>query len=143
MKQFLIMFMVLGLVAGSATTVSARKTPQRDERNVESTYDCNMLGVWPLICGGQHIEVDTRPTESFLFAELTDDSGRPVAVDVYKRKPGNRRVGRFCGETAEAIAFPPGTDLTLVIGLGPPPPSCLLGTLPTSGTVTVTLSNLP
>lgn len=157
MKRFLIMFMVLGLVAGSVATAEAAKGPRRVERTVKRSYECNPFGVWPPVCGWNHIPVETRVTEAFFTAKVTDAHGQPLYVEVYEgarsfwadaydglaEQPADRFVGSFCGETSEPMAFDPATSsLTFSIVLGSPPLDCPAGRFATSGTARVTLSNL-
>jgi hypothetical protein len=158
MKRFLIMFVALGLVAGSVATAEAAKRPRRVERTVERTYECNPFGVWPPVCGWNQISVETRATETFFSAKVTDAHGQPLYVEVYEgarsfwddvydgvgEDPADRFVGSFCGETSEPIAFDRGTyALTFSIVMGAPPMSCPAGRFATTGTIGVTLSNLP
>ena len=157
MKRFLIMFMVLGLMAGSISTAEAKRRPRRVERTVEGTYECNPFGVWPPVCGWNYMRVKTRANEAFFTAKVTDAHGQPLYVEVYEGKrspwadmlggvgiPTGRFVGSFCGETSEAIPFRRGTSyLTFAIVMGEPPWSCPAGRFATTGTTSVTLSNLP
>src|SRR5688572_27708577 len=120
MKRSLILLMVLGLVAGTvATAEAAKKTkrPIRVERTVEGNYGafpapvtgCN--SVWDkFYC----LAVQTRTTESFFTAKVTDVHGKPVFVQV---EAGGSPLGTFCGETPRPIRFPGGSELRFYVGL--------------------------
>lgn len=153
MKRISILFMVLGLVAGSvATAEAAKKTkqPTRVERTVEESYGpfpapvtgCNDLG-GPFACA----VIPTRTTEAFFTAKVTDAHGLPVFVEVSAASGnGAYNVARFCGETTEPIRFHPGSDLFFYVGL-PVWPSvqaaaaCPANKIKTTGTISVTLSH--
>ena len=94
--------------------------------------------------------VYTRSTESFFTAEVTDALGLPVFVQVWTETDGDgledMLFGTFCGETTTPIDFSPGTELHFWVGFTYSPAayeSCSGGLIPTTGTVSVTLSNLP
>ena len=149
MKRFLIMFMVLGLMAGSVATAEAAKKakkPIRVERTVEGSYapypapvtGCNGV-LEPFAC----LVVPVRASESFFTAKVTDVHGQPVFVQV---KSGTHTVGVFCGETQKPISFGAGSDLEFLLGLPKWPGEmhldCPANRLKTTGTISVTLSNL-
>ena len=159
MKRFLIIFIVLGVIAGSAAAAEAKNGPRRAQRRtVEGSY-CNPFAVWPPVpvCGWNQIRVHTLESERFLTAKVADAHGQPLYVEVYEGAPslfarihqslggdpGETLVGSFCGETIEALSFPPGARLTLSIVTGVPPSSCPTGGFATTGSASVTLSNLP
>ncbi len=149
MKRFLIMFMVLGLVGGSVATAEGakmKKKATRVERTVEASYECQPA-VFPPVCSGQYrLHVETRATETFFTAEVSDAHRQPLYVDVYETHRGKSRLaGSFCGETSEPIAFHPGAELTFSIDIWirVAPISCPGGRFATNGTTSVTLSNLP
>ena len=153
MKRFLIMFMVVGLVAGSVATAEAKgtKRPTRVERTVEGSYGpysslvtgCNDPD-GSLAC----FVVNTRSTEAFFTAKVTDAHGQPVFVHVSNGGNG----ATFCGETTRPVSFDPGSRLYFRTdpmtnfwsdsGLGVGPLDCPYR-LKTTGTISVTLSNQP
>ncbi len=155
MKRFLVMFMVLGLIAGSVSTAgAAKKTRKRVERTVEGSYGavpepltgCD-LGRGAFTC----MVVDPRPTEAFFTAKVTDAHGQPVWVQVVNEDGGS--LGTFCGETTEPVSFDAGSRLQFLIDPMPNfwshwgvewvgPLDCPYR-LKTSGSISVTLSNLP
>lgn len=161
MKRFLIMFMVLGLLAGSMATAEAAKRakkPIRVERTVEGSYDTQFVpfaGMVTHTCPHGNaptvgcFTVQTRTKEAFLEAAVTDAHGQPVLVTV--TGPGSDQdwieYGTFCGETKEPISFDPGVELAFHIGFWHwPLPTGLTDCRPmfgTTGTISVTLSNLP
>lgn len=155
MKRFLIVFLIAGLFAGSVATAEAKKSQRkRVERTFAGTYATPFV---PANAGCSRtdgrgcVTVYTRSTESFFTARITDTHGLPVFVQVWEDTDGwgNEDVlhGTFCGETTEPISFPPGTELHFWVGFtysyGAPYGSCPGGLIATTGTVTVTLSNLP
>ena len=159
MKRFLILFMVLGLIAGSVAMAEAKKAQKaiRTERTVEGSYATQFVpfNVW---CYRQNgigcVAIPTRKHEAFLTGKAVDAHGQPVLVQVRAKTADMGPAewldyGTFCGETDEPIAFDRGVDLDLVVGNGgsglTQPPSlseCRPG-MGTTGTVSVTLSNLP
>ncbi|MDQ3645315.1 MAG: hypothetical protein M3345_00085 [Actinomycetota bacterium] len=160
MKRFLILFMILGLIAGSVATAEAKKgqKPTRTERTVEGSYATQFVpfNVWCYQHRGVGcVEIETRKDEAFLTAKAVDAHGQPVLVQVRSKDPSSGpaewiRYGSFCGETDEPIAFDRGADVDLVIGydgsglsdLAPSLSECRPG-IGTTGTVSVTLSNRP
>lgn len=150
MKRFLIMFMVLGLLAGSVATAEAKKKKSSPvERTIEERY-----GVVPypltecergsLTC----MAVEARPTEAFFTAKVTDAHGQPVFVQV-----NGGAEGTFCGETTRPMSFEPGSRLEFLIepmlyfwsnwGLDWVGPLDCPYRASSTGTISVTLSNLP
>lgn len=158
MKRFLIMFMVLGLVAGSVATAEAkRKRPHRIERNVVGTYGTQFVPFSGLVtspCAQEGaigcVTVEARAEEKFLTAKVTDAHGQPVLVTVDSWDPYSEtsiQYGSFCGETEKPIRFPQGVELRFSPGywdpyLPTPWAHCPPG-FGTTGTISVTLSNLP
>ena len=144
MKRILVVFLGLGLVAGSVSTAEAKRKPARVERTVRGSYNaypapvtgCNApLGSFSCLI------VQTRRTEKFFTAKVTDTHGRPVFVEVYyNRMP----LATFCGETTRPIAFAGGDQLHFYIGLNSlyPTTHCPAHRVKTTGTISVTLSNL-
>ena len=150
MKRFLILFMILGLVAGSVATAEAKgkKRPARAERTVEGTY-----GIYPASITGCNeplgkyycLAVETRSDESFFTAKVTDAHGQPVLVRV---GIGGGEVATFCGETTEPIRFYSGTDLYFHVAdplwlVFNGSLDCPTNRIKTTGTISVTLSNRP
>lgn len=147
MKRFLILFMIIGLVAGSVATAEAskRKKATRVERTVESSYQgpfiaqvtgCDMLGVkWGCLY------VDTLAQEAFFTAKVTEAHGQPVFFEVFA---DDQTIGSFCGKTTDPVSFPSGATLRFHVGIGWPfPVDCPANRITTTGTISVTLSNLP
>lgn len=155
MKRFLILFMILGLIAGSVATAEAKRGQKsRTERTVEGSYAIQFVP-FSLYCyqhrGVGCVEVVTRNDEAFLTAKAVDAHGQPVRVQVVGWVDGHQptsHYGNFCGKTDEPIAFDRGADVYLIVGgqthydLPTQGGSCFPG-FGTTGTVSVTLSNLP
>ena len=153
MKRFLIMFMLLGLITGSVATAESKKKPTPHARTFEGSYKTPFV---PGDAGCSRTEgrgcvtVYTRSTESFFTAEVTDMLGLPVFVQVWTQTDGDGLedvlFGIFCGETTTPIDFPAGTELHFWVGFTysmAAYESCPGGLIATTGTVSVTLSNLP
>lgn len=147
MKRSLILFMVLGLIAGSMGTAEAEQRFERTERTVEVSYGPYSAPVSP--CNGPAgslacAVVETRATEDFFTAKVTDAHGQPVFVQV-----SGGYFGTFCGETTRPISFDPGSRLEFRIeptpnffshwGTGWVGPLDCPYRLKTTGTISVTL----
>ena len=173
MRRYLIGFLVLGLMAGSVATAEAKKRPAkrqarqeakqnqktkqegkqeakqgasepRVERTVEESYGpypapvtgCNSV-LGPYAC----LIIPTDSREAFFTAKVSDAHGLPVFVEVR----GGGLNARFCGETKKPIRFRPGAELYFNVAL----PywgiqtHCPAHSIKTTGTISVTLSNLP
>ena len=155
MKRSLTMFMVLGLMIGTVVTAEAKERRSRVERTVEASYGpspaVENARCEDLMGSSACVVVQTRTTESFLTANVTDAHGQPVSVEVHGA--GIARNTSFCGETTDPIRFEPGARLELRIE----PTSHFWSTwgtdwvgpldcpyrVKTIGTISVTLSNLP
>ncbi|MCA1705763.1 MAG: hypothetical protein LC808_21865 [Actinobacteria bacterium] len=150
MKRYLIVFMILGLIAGSVATAEAKKVqkPTRTERTVEGSYASPFLpgNSWCKPHNGLGcVTIETRKDETFLTGKVVDAHGQPVlgwvvSEDTSRGSGQWIHHGSFCGETHKPIAFPRGVDVYLVIGAETLPECPMFGT---TGTVSVTLSNLP
>ena len=158
MKRFVVVFLIVGLLAGSVATAEAKrkkakKKASRVERTVEGHYGplpepltgCN-ADTNSLAC----MVVDAHPTEAFFTAKVTDAHDQPVFVQVLD---GHRPIGIFCGETTRPVSFAAGSSLEFRIEPTPyfftnwgeewlGPLDCLYR-IQTSGSISVTLSNLP
>ncbi|MDQ3962941.1 MAG: hypothetical protein M3277_03385 [Actinomycetota bacterium] len=156
MKRFLIALMLFGLIGGTLAAAEAKR-PRRVERTVEGTYETQFVpyGGWVTdTCAAEAtvgcVAIETRLNEAFFTARVEDAHGQPVLVtvtDVGTAQFGpSRTYGTFCGETEEPIAFDRGEDLIFSAGYWDPGlpswPSCSPG-FGTTGTISVTLSNLP
>jgi hypothetical protein len=160
MKRFLILFMVFGLMAGSVMTAEAKRTSVRVERTVEGSYDTQFVPFSGLVthsCAQDGaigcVIIQTRAREGFFTARVTDAHGQPVLVKVSGRDPNGEPdvwflYGSFCGETEQPISFERGYELAFDVGYFWPTslPTSLASCPPmfgTTGTVSITLSNLP
>jgi hypothetical protein len=158
MKRFLILFMILGLIAGSVATADAGQAGRkRAERTVEGSYATQFVPFSGLVtapCAESGaigcVTVQTRAQEEYLTATVTDAHGQPVLVAVDSWDPHTgapTEYGTFCGETEEAIRFRPGVELRFAPGYWDPYLPTPWATCPpgfgTTGTISVTLSNLP
>jgi hypothetical protein len=149
--------MILGLVIGNVVTAEAKKAGRkRVERTVEGSYATQFVPFNDRCrqnSGMGCVTIETHKHEAFLTGKAVDAHGQPVLVKVSGPDPywGPEYwidYGFFCGETDEPIAFDRGVDLHLTVGyfwlddLAPSLAKCrpMFGT---TGTVSVTLSNLP
>ena len=156
MKRSLIVLVVLGLIAGLVATANARGRPRLVQRNVQGSYATQFVPFGGLVtrtCAQSDavgcVRIQTRAGESFFTARVSDAHGQPVLVTV--TGPGSNvdwiEYGTFCGETKEPISFDPGVELSFHIGYWDWPLPVALTSCPpmfgTTGTISVTLSNLP
>jgi hypothetical protein len=145
MKRFLLLFIALGVIAASMAVAEAKGNERkRVERTVEAKY-----GPFPAPVTGCNeplgsfacLFVQTRTSESYFTAKVTDAHGQPVFVEV---KGGTR--ARFCGETEEPIRFQPGSSLEFHLALenwpGDVGLDCPANRIKTTGKIRITLSNL-
>lgn len=152
MKRLLIVVMIIGLVVGSVATAEAKKAERnRIERTVEGDYQapfvaqvtgCDLSDAAQFGC----LMVESRPGEEFLTATVTDALGQPVYFEVSWDFDGESGVGPFCGETPRPIRFRRGAEVWVRVGVSwplPPLVDCPLNRLSTTGTISMTLSNLP
>ncbi|HVF12519.1 MAG TPA: hypothetical protein VNA87_05480 [Actinomycetota bacterium] len=157
MRRFLLTMMAIGL---TVVSVAAEGSP-RVERKVEASYfGTQLLGEYRActsLGAAGCVPLKTNAGEGFLTARVSDAHGQPVnvwVVDASEDRLGldgpNKVYGRFCGETTQPISFNPGADLEFWVGDGwwpawwiyPKLPDCMPGEA-TTGTIQVTLSNLP
>lgn len=155
MKRYLIMFIVLGLFAGVVATAEAKRSRKRVERTVEGSYNTQFVPFSGLVTSpcAQAIGcviVEASANEKFLTAKVTDAHGQPVLVTVDVWDPYTEtsvEYGSFCGETEDPIRFPPGVELRFAPGYWDPYLPTHWADCPpgfgTTGTINVTLSNLP
>ena len=158
MRRFLLLFTVLGLVLGSVVTAeAAQKRPKRFERTVQGSYDTQFVPYGGLVtgtCDETHaigcVTIDVRPAERYFTANVTDAHGQPVLVTAFSRGTATgsgMTYGTFCGKTEEPIRFYPGAGLRFSVGYWDPGLPTAWASCPpgfgTTGTVSVTLSNLP
>lgn len=154
MKKILVTAVVIGLVAGSlaAPAVAKKKKPKRVERVVETVYELPATGVGaPVgsgVCFGATNSCGRAAVgagEKFVKVEITDASGLPVSFDLGQDTDPDafgteHDLGQFCGTTGDKpIEIVPGAEILVfpwMIG-----PSC--ASVGTTGTVTLTISNLP
>lgn len=151
MKRLMSLILISALTVGVTATAHAERTvAKRVERTVEGSYGSPFM---PFSGGcpqsGGCVPISTRARESYFTAKVTDAHALPVFVQVWAETDGDivmdELFGTFCGETTKPIRFRPGTELYFWVGYtfsradyG----SCPGGIIATSGTVSVTLSNL-
>ncbi len=155
LRRFLVLFMVFGLMAGAVATAEAKKRPKpkpkpapvRIERTVEGSYGpypAPVTGCNEALGSFDCLTIRTLPTEAFFTAKVTDAHGQPVFVEV--EYPGGHDLATFCGRTNKPIRFTPGTELSFYVGLAMRvgvQTDCPAHSIKTTGTIIVTLSNLP
>lgn len=152
MKRFLVMFMILGLIAGSVATAEAgkkKKKPVKVTREAHASYSSTIV-----VAAGNCTQEDaincpripSGPGEIYLTAKVTDATGQAVPVAVKADLDGDRSTetlyGTFCGETEEPMLIDAGAEITFWIGISSN--TAALGCAPgTTGTVDVVFSNMP
>lgn len=145
MKRLAVLALSVGLVVSSIATAEAKKKPAKVERVVEGRYEalpapvtgCNtVLGTFACLV------VETRSTEAFFTGKVTDTHGQPVYVLV---RIHDGSYTHFCGQTTEPLPFRPGSTLEFFVGLDTWGVSgdCLDNRVKTTGSIRVTLSNVP
>ena len=158
MKRAVTILLLIGLVAATfAMPAEAKKkkkkvaAPARVERVVQGAYDAPALivvGACAQTGAIGCVSIQTGPGETYLKAKINDSHGQPAYVAISADSNGDSQddtsYGSFCGETAEPIAFDPGVELHLWVGLQADPGfvGCAPG-VATNGTISVTLSNMP
>lgn len=146
MKRFLIMFMVLGLVAGSIATAEAGKKKKKKApyvRVVEGTYANpapGIGGVGTLSGAGGTLDVPTAANEYYMSVEVTDDSGQDTYFSI---GADATFAGGGCTKTESPFPITPGTAYSIIVTIGPglDDPTC--AGVATSGTIKVTLTEVP
>ncbi|MEA2452672.1 MAG: hypothetical protein QOG04_1382 [Actinomycetota bacterium] len=152
MKRILVLMMVIGLVFGSLATAEAKKKKvKKITRVAEGTYDApSLLLVGTCSSSGAVgcVSLISGIGETYVSAEVTDQTGQPVYVSVQADTDGDNTddtiFGSFCGKTDAPLSIPEGTDLHFWVGVTPDPG--IAGCVPAAGTtgkVTATFSNLP
>lgn len=163
MRRTLILVLVMGLILGSFASAEAGKkkkkkkpkAPVRVERVVEVSYDHPGIGIAGPVSGGYPVnfpegssEVPTAAEELYMKIEVTDQSGQAVAGFISQGDLDGNGINddgyaSFCGAHEEFVPVEaPGTP---IIGIYAYNGTCPDGTpsIMTTGTIKVTLSNMP
>jgi len=160
MKKALIIALVLGLLAGAMSAPATakkkkKKKAKRVERVVEVDYQGPGVGAsspggsvgycYQFPVSDACLTVVPMPGEKYIKIEVTDASGTAIAGFISQGDLDGDGIGdlygEFCGAHAEPIQLekPGGAfDLSLYDGVCGTGPSIM-----TSGTIKITLSNLP
>jgi hypothetical protein len=157
MKRILILVMVLGLVFGSIATANTKKKKKKPVapatpyvRVVEGTYDTPAPGVGGIATlngQGGMIEFPTLVNEAFVTVEVVDSSGQKTYFGLSNEDTDGDGQGEIvaggCGATTEPLAIKGGLlhQVTVTMGPGKADPSC--AGVATSGTIKVTLTEVP
>lgn len=153
MKKFLVLAVVLGLVAGSLGAPAMAKKKKKGakvERVAEATYDNPAIGIGGVVSSGSaggSAEFPLMPGETFFSLDVTDASGTAVyaslSQDTDPSTPSWEIFAGVCGKTTEPIEVAPDLPVRVTITAGPgrQVPTC--AGVASSGTIKVTLSNLP
>lgn len=147
-RSFVVCMVTVSLAPVFGSGATAQTEAPRVDRTVEARYappyaspvtGCHeLLGPWACLI------VQTRLTEAFFNAKVTDAHGQPVYFQVAAHGP-YKFIGGFCGQTIDPIAFQPGVSLEFDVGL----PRwgiqtrCPASVIKTTGSIRVTLSNQP
>ena len=161
MKRSLAVLLVLGLAASFAVApaqAKKKKKPVRAERVVEVDYQLGGLGVsTPAATAGTCFVDPTQPAsckdvalmkgESYIKIEIQDASGTTVPGSMNQGDIDGDGVndiyGQFCGAMPEPIQL---QDSYAPVSISMYPGVCAdasSGGIPTTGTIVVTLSNMP
>lgn len=156
MKRILVAVLILGLVFGAVTTAEAKKKKKKKSKKIERTVEGGYAAPTLVIAGSCSetgaigcVSIASGRRETFITAaKVTDAHGQPVVVSVSANTDGNVgddvSFGTFCGELTEPITVGPGVELHFWVGgiTDIVSARCAPG-LATSGTISVTLSNVP
>lgn len=147
MKRILVLVMVLGLVFGSIATADAKKKKKKSKkpyvRVVEGTYDNPAPGVGGIVTlngAGGTFDVPTAGNEYYMSVEVIDDSGQQTYFGIAEE---NTIVAGGCGKTETPMEITPGAayNITVTMGPGLNAPTC--PGVATTGTIKVTLTEVP
>jgi hypothetical protein len=163
MKRSIVVVLMLGLLAGAVTAAPAeakkkkKKAPVRVERVVEEAYTGGGIGVLVAGTGGgfcpfrdasnlECFEFPLQAGETYIKVEVTDATGTSLAGSISQGDTDGDGVGNlygsFCGAHEEAI---PMEDAAAPVRVSFYLGACEDGSpsLPTTGTIKVTFSNMP
>ena len=148
MKRILILMLVMGLVFGAVATADAKKkrkkkAPAPYSRVVEGTYENPAPGIGGVVTlngAGGTLEIPTAANELFMSVEIIDDSGQNAYFGI---AADGTIIGGGCGKTEEPFAISGGVahNITVTMGPGLEAPDCV--GIATSGTIKVTLTEVP
>ena len=147
MKRLCILVTVLGLGLASGPAATAKAEPSRVERTIQRTYGplpAAVSGGCPTaLAPATCLTIWLRSTDAFFTADVKDAHGLPVNVRVYHR---GRHVDSSCGRTSRPVEIDQTTRGQLTLWLDPTGTdllTCPQGSVITSGTIRVTVSNRP
>ena len=153
MKKSLVVLLVVGLAASLAAVPAQAKKAKRIERVVEINYDRPGIGVAP--AGGYPTgfpeaatEIPTGANDKYIKIEIDDASGGSVwgfisQGDLDGNGVNDDGYANFCGSHEESQpVMAPGTP---ILGIYAYAGACDDGTpsTMTTGTITITFSNMP
>jgi len=149
MKRTLILVLVFGLVFGAFATAEAAKkkkkkrAPKPHVRVVEGTYDNPAPGIGGIVTlngAGGTLDVPTGANEYYMSIEIIDDSGQQTYFGIAEE---NTIIAGGCGKTETPMEITPGAayNITVTMGPGAEAPTC--PGFATTGTIKVTLSQVP
>ena len=144
MKRAATLFALAAVVVVPAVSDAA---PKRVERTVTFAYQgfCD-AGTEAATFGGpascptsaKLVEL-VKKGESFVkFSAVDETTGEPVMLRYYNNADFGGTVESYCGESGKALKVKAGQEMAWKTSLDP---TC--GLVPTTGTLTVTFSNLP
>lgn len=149
MRRMFVLLLVMGLVVGGLTTAEAakkkKKKPKRVERVVEYRYESPSVGATG--AGGVTLNpgLSTGPDEIYLSLEQTDDVSPVPNVRFSWDTDGDGQndtgVNICGGKTEEPVELPGGIELGVFTY--PSGGAACPGTFNTTGTLKITLSNMP
>ncbi|MEA2432832.1 MAG: hypothetical protein QOG54_289 [Actinomycetota bacterium] len=158
MKKMMITALVIGLIAGAMLApAEAKKKAKRTERSVEVTYQAPGIGATtPGPSAGvcpfadpttqECIEIAPELGEKYIKVEIADATGQKVAGYISQGDVDGDGIsdlyGDFCGGHEAPIKMASPGALVRISFYAGAKTDCAPST-PTTGTITVTFSNLP
>ena len=134
------------LLAPSADAAKKKKKPKKVSRTVTQTYQAPAIGNGAGVClkpTNSCAETPTATADKYVIIEITDAAGLPVNAGFGQEIDGELGVENyqaFCGKTPKPVKIEPGYPIT-VFPWAAPGAAC--PGVATTGTVKLTLSNLP
>ena len=140
MKRALVLFLVLGIVAGSLTSATAAKKKKPKPRVVTAEYGPNPTGVIRIDIGNPGTSITSIPfvpraKERKVSVAIADDSGQLVRARVMQ--DGADGSDYFCGKTSAPVPINHAVEIQVVLYSG----VCGSGAgVATKGVITATFS---
>lgn len=155
MRRIIGAVLIFGLMFGAISTAEAgkkKKKPKRVERKVDYEYTAPSPGISGVVGACMTVlgvegtacqDTPVGPKDLYVMVSVEDATGQPTNFDLAQDSdpsPGLEIFASGCGETTDPVAITPGLPLRVSVTAigGPDCPGAA-----TTGTVKITLSNLP